>query len=111
MAELAIASGIAGLCSLVIESVKLTCAFGADIASAERTVLDFLAALRSLEAVLIELESTAQAAHFKELLGTRPEVLSNSAIQDCKKHVTRLNLKLSRRLADDGHIKLRSVLC
>ena len=110
MAELAIASGIAGLCSLVIESVKVTCAFGADIASAERTVLDYLSALRALEAVLVELNEVAQTPRLEGILSNRTQALSITAIQHCKQHVVELNQKLSRRLAEDGHIKLRSAL-
>lgn len=111
MAELAIASGIAGLCSLVIESVKICCAFGADIASAERTTLDYLAALRSLEAVLIELNSYPRTPKITALLGQRPDVLSESTIQECKTRVFKLHQKLSNRLNDEGKIKLRSALC
>ncbi len=110
MAELAIASGIAGLCSLVIESVKITCAFGADIASAERTILDYLAALRALDTVLVELNDVAQTPSLKPILASRPEALSNTAIWDCKRHVSELNSQLSKRLAEDGHVKLRSAL-
>lgn len=52
MAELAIVSSIAGLTSLTIKMVKIIYTYTIDLSSVERTVLDYLVALRSLEAVL-----------------------------------------------------------
>jgi NACHT domain len=111
MAELAIASGIAGLISLTMGIVKTTCAYTADLASAERTVLDYLVALRSLEAVLVQLRTLTETRHLKQLLAERPQALSVDAIKDCQQHITLIQEKLKKRVSEDGQIKLRHALC
>lgn len=111
MAELAIASGIAGLASLIIEMVKITCAYTTDLASAERTVFNYLTTLRSLEAVLVQFGSLAEADRLKRLVPNRPQALSTAAIRDCHSHLTQIQNKINKRFTVDGHLKLLDALC
>lgn len=90
--------------------MKITCTYTADIISAERTVFDYLVALRALEAILVQLNSGAVESRLKELLADRPEALSPQVVADCQKALTRIHNKLKRRISEDGTMKLRHKL-
>jgi len=57
-----IASGIAGLVSLTIEVLKITCQFASTITHAERSILDCLHVISSLDSVLSKLEVAANTS-------------------------------------------------
>jgi hypothetical protein len=110
MAELATASGVAGLLSLVFDVIQAAGKYIYAVSSSNRDVLDILDVLTSLQAILIRLQKQSSDVELIPIVGPRPQALSVATIHACEERLNELRNTLESHLNDKGHLKKRHAL-
>ncbi|THX22196.1 ankyrin [Aureobasidium pullulans] len=110
MAELGIASGVAGLLSLVLDVIQVTGKYIQAVSTSNRSVLDVLDTLTSLQAIFIRFKKHVDNTYLSNVISTGPPIISSSTMIACEDRLKRLKTLLESYLNDEGRLKKRHAL-
>lgn len=110
MAELGVASGVAGLLSLVFDVIQVAGKYIHAVSASNRSVLDVLDILTSLQAIFIRFQKQVNNVGLEAIVGARSQALSSTAMAACEKRLRELQTVLKGYLNDEGHLKKRHAL-
>lgn len=110
MAELGIASGVAGLLSLVLDVIQVTGKYIQAVSTSNRSVLDVLDTLTSLQAIFIQFKKHVDNTYLSNVISTGPPIISSSTMIACEDRLKRLKTLLESYLNDEGRLKKRHAL-
>lgn len=110
MAELGIASGVAGLLSLVLDVIQVTGKYIQAVSTANRSVLDVLDTLTSLQAIFIRFKKHVDNTYLSNVISTGPPIISSSTMIACEDRLKELKSLLESYLNDEGRLKKRHAL-